>query len=215
MKVKICGIKRIEDAKLAIDLGADAIGLLVGQQHASNDFIDEERAKSIVDELPPFCSSILVTHLKNNEEIIDLAHYIGVSTIQLHGDSLPEDARYIKKRVPNVKLIKSLHVIDKDSVKHGRKYLNDIDAILLDTINNETGQVGGTGITHDWSLSKKIVSSYDKPVILAGGLSPDNIREAIQAVKPFGVDVNSGTKGEDGHRDAIKMNNFIKLAKNY
>lgn len=213
MRVKICGIKNIKEAKLAISLGSDAIGLLVGQQHASNDFIDGEQAKKIVNELPPFCSTVLVTHLEENEEIIDLAKYIGVSTIQLHGDSSPESAQYIKKRIPNIKLIKSLHVINETSIEYGRKYLDVIDAILLDTINKETGQVGGTGKTHDWHLSKQIVLSYNKPVILAGGLNTDNIVEAIQAVRPFGVDVNSGTKGENGYRDSIKMYNFIKLAK--
>ncbi len=214
MRVKICGIKKIKEAKTAINLGADAVGLLVGQQHASNDFIDEEQAKSIVDELPPFCSSILVTHLEDNEDIIDLARYLGVSTIQLHGNSSPENARYIKRRLSNIKLIKSLHVINEDSIEHGRKYLSVVDAILLDTINKETGQVGGTGITHNWYLSKKIVLSYDKPVILAGGLNPENVAEAIKEVRPFGVDVNSGTKGKDGYRDYIKMKKFIEQAKN-
>jgi len=213
MKVKICGIKTIEDALKAIEFGADAVGLLVGQKHTSNDFIDKEQAKSIVRALPPFCSSVLVTHLEDNGEIIALAKFVGVTTIQLHGDSTPEDALHIKKELPYIKLTKSLHVIDRNSIELGRKYLKAVDAILLDTVNVSTGQVGGTGITHDWNLSREIVDTYDAPVILAGGLGPDNVKQAVNEVRPFGVDANSGTKGKDGFKDYVKLEAFVRNAK--
>ena len=213
MRVKICGIKKTEDALKAIEQGADAIGLLVGQVHTSNDFISKESAKSIVSGLPPFCSSVLVTHLENNNEIIALAQYIGATTIQLHGDSTPKDAFFIKKELPYIKLIKSLHIINKKSIEDGRKFIDAVDAILLDTVNPNTGQVGGTGKTHDWKISREIVESYNIPIILAGGLNPENIEQAIKEVQPFGVDANSGTKGDDGYKDYRKLKDFIRKAK--
>ena len=213
MRVKICGIKRKEDALKAIEYGANAIGLLVGQKHSSDDFIDKDQAKTIVSALPPFCSSVMVTHLKNNEEIISLAQYIGVTTIQFHGDNKPSDIFFVKNKLPYLKVTKSLHVVNKQSIEEGKKYLDVVDAILLDTVNTDTGEVGGTGKTHDWNISREIISQYSKPVILAGGLNPTNVQQAIKEVQPFGVDTNSGTKSDDGFKDYRKLHEFIKLAK--
>lgn len=213
MRVKICGIKSKDDALMAINYGADAIGLLVGQKHTSTDFIDIDTAKDIVQALPPFCSSVMVTHLVDTGEIIDLASKISVNTIQLHGDSSPNDAQLIKIALPYIKIYKAIHVTNENSVDGGKEFLPYVDAILLDTANASTGQVGGTGMTHDWSISKRIVETYDKPIILAGGLDPDNVTDAIKEVMPFGVDVNSGTKGESGYKDADKVRSFIRNAK--
>lgn len=198
---------------MAINYGADAIGLLVGQKHSSTDFIDSDTAKEIVEALPPFCASVLVTHLIDPKEIIDLATDIGVTTIQLHGDSTPDDAQTIKNGLPYIKLYKAIHVTDEGSIENGRDFLPYVDAILLDTANPSTGQVGGTGMTHDWSISKRIVQAYDKPVILAGGLNPENVAEAIKMIEPFGVDVNSGTKGTNDYKDAGRVKDFIYNAK--
>jgi len=213
MKVKICGIMRAEDGINAISYGADAVGFLVGQIHHSRDFVKKEKAKKIVSQLPPFCSSVLVTHYHNVNDILSLAKYIGVTTIQLHGDSKPDDIKQIKKELPYIKILKSLHVFDQQSIEEGRQFIGFADAIILDTANKKTGQVGGTGITHDWDISRRIVEEYDIPVILAGGLSPDNVEEAIKTVKPFGVDVNSGVRAEDGLKDLAKLKSFIEKAK--
>ena len=156
----------------------------------------------------------MVTHIEESEKIVSLARFIGVTIIQLHGDSAPEDALYIKQELPHIKLIKALHVVGRSSINRGRKFLHAVDAILLDTVNLGTGQVGGTGETHDWNLSCEIVASYDRPVILAGGLNPENVQQAIEKVRPFGVDVNSGVKGEDGFKDYRKLKDFIRNAKN-
>lgn len=213
VRVKICGIKRKEDAIAAINCGADAIGVLVGQRHTSDDFIGSERAKSIVQALPPFCSSVMVTHLTDVSSIVTLAGKIGVTTIQLHGETTPKDAKAIKDALPYMKVYKAIHVVDESTVEWGRQFLPFVDAVLLDTVNPATGQVGGTGLTHDWAVSKKMIELYDKPVILAGGLTPENVVGAIKTVKPFGVDVNSGVKGADGFKDLEKLRLFIANAK--
>lgn len=213
VKVKVCGIKRLEDALMAVNYGADALGFLVGQKHASNDFLSKEEAKDIITKLPPFCSSVLVTHLEGHDEIEDLARFLGVTTIQLHGDSTTDDARILKEKLPHIKTYKAIHIIDKTSIEEGKKYLPFIDGVLPDTLNMETDQVGGTGLTHDWSISKKMVEEYNKPVILAGGLNLDNVVEAINMVKPYAVDANSGTKGSDGFKDPVKLKSYIENAK--
>lgn len=213
IKVKICGIKRLEDTLLAISYGADALGFLVGQKHASPDFIEKDIAKSIIAKLPPFCPSVLVTHLENASEITTLASYLGVSTVQLHGDTTPEGAKEIKDKLPYIKIYKAIHVVDEVSIEKGKEYLPYVDAILPDTFNAKTDQVGGTGLTHDWSISREMAKEYDKPLILAGGLNPDNVAEAIKYVRPYAVDANSGTKGIDGYKDPVKLKLFIERAK--
>lgn len=213
MKVKVCGIRSIEDAKYTIECGADAIGLLVGQRHTANDFITPDQAKEIVSQMPAFSSSVLVTHLTDAQEISDLAKYTGVSTIQLHGGTGIEEAKYVKEQLPYIKLVQCLHVTGPESIEEGKAILPYIDAVLLDTCNVATGQVGGTGLTHDWNISKRIVQEYDKPIILAGGLNPDNVAEAIRAVRPYGVDANSGTKNAEGLKDYNKIKAFVANAK--
>ena len=120
---------------------------------------------------------------------------------------------FVKNKLPYLKVTKSLHVVSKQSIEEGKKYLDVVDAILLDTVNTDTGQVGGTGKTHDWNISREIISQYGKSVILAGGLNPTNVQQAIKEVKPYGVDANSGVKGDDGFKDYRKLNEFIKSAK--
>jgi len=214
VKVKICGIRNIEDALKAAEFGADEIGVLVGRVHCSDDFITEKLAKKIVCALHPLCSVVLVTHLRDPREITDLANYIGVNTVQLHGGSTLDEICTIRHSLPNAKLYRAIHVVDKAVLDDVKYYENSIDALLLDSINFEADQVGGTGIVHDWNLSKVIVNTSDRPVILAGGLNPINVRNAIESVRPFGVDVNSGVKNKCGKKDYQKMRNFIQIAKN-
>jgi phosphoribosylanthranilate isomerase len=211
--VKVCGIRRLDDAVAALEYGADELGFLVGQRHQSPDFLDASDAAAIVDALPPNTSSVLVTHLVDPDDIVALATQIGVTTIQLHGDTSPAQAVVIKQHLPNIKIYKAIHVIDTESIDMASQYVNAVDAIVLDTISVATGQVGGTGRIHDWSISRRIVERLPIPVILAGGLNPDNVGDAIRQVKPFGVDVNSGTKGADGYKDHARLQRFIESAK--
>jgi phosphoribosylanthranilate isomerase len=211
--VKICGIRRLDDALAALEYGADELGFLVGQTHRSPDFLDESDAAAIVGALPPNVSSALVTHLADPDDIVTLATAIGVTTIQLHGDTSPPQAAVIKHRLPHIKTYKAIHVVDAQSINTARQYVNAVDAIVLDTINLAADQVGGTGHTHDWSISRQIVEQLPIAVILAGGLNPDNVNDAIKHVHPFGVDVNSGTKGADGYKDRARLQRFIESAK--
>ena len=214
MHVKVCGIRREEDAVLAAELGADAIGLLVGRQHPSPDFISEQSAAGIARILPGKTKAVLVTHVPDVDEIERLLRETEIATVQLHSEILPDAVQELKARLPNLTVIKSVHVVSDESIEYPKPYLNLVDGFVLDSFNLATNQVGGTGLTHDWSLSQRIVSRYSSArVWLAGGLYAGNVRTAIHAVKPFGVDVNSGTKASDGFKDARKVRDFIIEAK--
>jgi len=213
-RVKICGITNTADAKACIELGADALGFLVGQGLPSaRKFMDIGPAASIIESLPPFISTVMVTTLDNPEEIIKNALRTCVSTIQLHGNVGIEEIRRIREGLPHLKLYKVIHVYNEDVVPEAKSYDGEVDAIALDTAKADTGYVGGTGETHDWKLSKRVVESISIPVILAGGLNPDNIIFAIQAVGPYAVDVNSGVSNPDGTKDLEKVKQFIENVK--
>jgi phosphoribosylanthranilate isomerase len=214
MHVKICGIRRSEDALLAAQCGADAVGLLVGQRHSSPDFITATLAGEISRTLPPSVEAVLVTHITEVDEIERLLRQSGITAVQLHSEITADSVANLRARFPDLKVFKSVHVISAESVRYPEEFSKVVDGFVLDTINVATDQVGGTGNVHDWSISRKMVKRFpDIPIILAGGLNSKNVRSAIESVHPFGVDVNSGTKGSDGFKDARKMRDFIIEAK--
>jgi phosphoribosylanthranilate isomerase len=216
MYVKICGIRRQEDALIAAELGADAIGLLVGQRHNSPDFISATVARDISRALPPWLEAVLVTHVEALDELERLLQESEIRTVQLHSEIAPSSVERFRGRLPNLKIFKSVPVISADSVAYPEAFRTLVDGFVLDSINVATNQVGGTGKTHDWSVSRQIVMRYPKvPIILAGGLNSENVRSAIEYVHPFGVDVNSGTKAPDGFKDPRKMEAFIVRAKRF
>ena len=216
MYVKICGIRRREDALIAAELGADAIGLLVGQKHRSPDFISATVARDISRTLPPSVEAVLVTHVEDIDELERLLQQSEITTVQLHSEIASGSVERLRGRVPYLKVFKSVSVISVDSVAYPEAFEQLVDGFVLDSVDVATDQVGGTGKTHDWSVSRQIVMRYpDIPIILAGGLNSENVRSAIEQVHPFGVDVNSGTKAPDGFKDPRKMEAFIVEAKRF
>ena len=201
---------------IAAELGADAIGLLVGQKHDSPDFISAPVARDISRALPPSVEAVLVTHVEDVEELERLLQQSEITAIQLHSEIAPSSVERLRHRLPHLKIFKSVNIISADSVAYPEAFEQLVDGFVLDSINVATGQVGGTGKTHDWSVSREIVMRYaDVPIILAGGLNSENVRSAIERVRPFGVDVNSGTKAADGFKDPQKMEAFIVEAKRF
>lgn len=214
MKVKICANTSINEAKMCLDAGCDIIGILVGQEHNSNDFVDKYVAKGIVDFVNKRCDVALVTHLTNAKEIIELTKFIGNNIIQLHSNIEESKVEKIVKELPNIKLVRLIHVSSDGTIVSHYKNMKYADYYLLDSFNLHTNQVGGTGLKHDWGKSKELVKVLSKPVFLAGGLTADNVRTAIELVNPFGVDVNSGCKNENGKKDESKVRLFAHNAKN-
>lgn len=214
MRIKICGIKTEADVEIVIKSSADAAGFLVGQLHTSTDFILPSTAKRLAGLLPPFISPVIVTHLPDAVSILDIVKKTGITTLQLHGGSTSEEVRKICDALPGEgKIIYAVHIIKGEMVPSLEEFYPYIDAVLLDSYNLTTGQVGGTGQIHDWNLSSRLVRTLPVPVILAGGLNPSNVEDAIRKVKPYGVDANSGLKNSEGGRDPELCKAFVENAR--
>jgi phosphoribosylanthranilate isomerase len=206
-RIKICGVRTVEDAMKCVDSGADAVGMLLAPSPRR---IPAEQARDIVESLPPFVTPVIVMMPSAAEEAIEAARAISPGALQLQGDEPPEMLVKIKRALPGVRLIKAVHVGGGDELVKARLYENVADAILLDTVSPERG---GSGQTHDWSVSKKVVASIKKPVVLAGGLTPYNVAGAIKAVRPYAVDVASGVEAEGRIKDMALINTFIRNAR--
>ena len=206
-RVKICGITNKEDALIAINYGADAIGVI--NVKGTPRFVDLNKAREIFDALPIFVSKVVVSMPESIEEALEISK-TRANYIQLHGDETVDFVRELKEKT-NLGIIKKISV-DENSLENSKRYSRVADAILLDT--RVRGLSGGTGKTHDWDISRKIVESIRKPVILAGGLNPGNLEEAIEKVRPYAVDTSSGVESRPGKKDKRKVEQFIMVAKN-
>jgi phosphoribosylanthranilate isomerase len=215
--VKICGIRSPTDLRVAVDAGADAIGLICGITHVSEDALTPDQARDLQRHAPPFVSTVLVTHLAEASEVLELARYIGVDTIQLHGLMSHQAAVEVKAEADGRRVIKTVHVLDSNAVSEAIAMRDACDAVQLDSRTKD--RLGGTGQTHDWSISRQITerlsASPDRPlpVILAGGLTPENVSVAIEAVRPFAVDVNSGVEDDSGNKDLGRCVAFASRAR--
>ncbi len=204
--IKVCGIQNIDEALGCVSAGANTIGMLVGLTHVAEDGITPEAAKNIVSALPSKVRTVMVTHLEDPEEIVHLTIFTGVSTIQLHADISVSDLKKLHTLVPSIAFIKAIHITGEESVAQAASYAKHADMLVLDSRTEE--RLGGTGKTHDWSISRRIVSAVTVPVILAGGLTPQNVAEAIETVRPAGIDANSGLEHSDGIKDLYKVKEF-------
>lgn len=209
VRVKICGNTNLQDIELAAELGADYVGVIVDVPVPTPRKLSREEAARIFDDLPFTVGGVAVIMPKNLEEAIELYIAVRSEFLQIHNDVEPLFIRDLKANVP-CNVIKTVHVADEKSIKQAKLYARWADAILLDT-PSKLG--GGSGKTHDWKIAKKIVKAVEKPVILAGGLTPENVEEAISQVEPFAVDVSSGVEAEPGRKDPEKLRRFIEIAK--
>ncbi|OOK65336.1 N-(5'phosphoribosyl)anthranilate (PRA) isomerase family protein [Mycobacterium kansasii] len=211
VRVKICGIGAPEDLVAAVAAGADAIGLIVGTTHHSEDELDIEQARHLAAATPVFVSAVLVTHLTDASRIVEVADLLGVETIQAHGNLSSAAARELWRHRANRRIIRTVHVTGPHSLDEADQAAAAAHAVLLDS-RTET-RLGGTGLTHDWTISRRIVERlHPLPVILAGGLAADNVGQAIHAVRPFGVDANSRLKAATGRKDPTSCAAFVTAA---
>jgi len=209
-KVKICCINSIAEAKMAMSYGASAIGL-VGKMPSGPGPIEDELIKSIAFTIPPPIATFLLTCETSSEEIINHHQRTFTNTIQLVDELHEKEYALIKKALPAIKLVQVIHVIDEGSVEQAIKVSQYVDAILLDSGNPKLTikELGGTGRIHDWKLSRKIKESINIPLFLAGGLNAENVRQAIDVVNPYGVDVCSGVR-TNGQLDENKLKAFFE-----
>lgn len=215
VRVKICGIRNEDDLNTAVAAGADAVGFLVGQVHASPSFILPGTAARLAAALPPYVQPILVTHLTEPDEIVDLVNRTGINTVQLHGGSTPEQVAALRdKLIPQAKLIVAAHLRDEKQILDLMDFYPLVDAILLDSCLPEERKVGGTGIICDWELAARFTAAALVPITLAGGLAFDNVIDAVRKVKPFAVDANSRLRDDAGRLDYDKALAFCRNARN-
>lgn len=207
MRVKICGVRTVDDALECANSGADAIGMLLARSPRR---ISVEQAREIARRLPPFVMPVIVMMPESANDVIDAALRVRPGAVQLQGDEPPEMLQRIRRALPGVRLIKAIHMGEGDEPAKARLYEGVADALLLDTMSPNRG---GSGVTHDWNLSRNIIASTDMPVILAGGLKPSNVADAIKAARPFAVDVASGVENGDRAKDIELVRAFIKNAK--
>ncbi|NLA38422.1 MAG: phosphoribosylanthranilate isomerase [Methanomicrobiales archaeon] len=210
MRIKFCGTTSLADMQCGIDAGCDALGFIMGVTHQSSDFVTPEDAARLIRNLPPFIEPVAVTHLRDTEDLIRLVQDSHCTTLQIQDTIEPAEIDHIRDALPHAKIIKAIHVTDESAIEAGKLYEPHADALLLDSRTPE--KIGGTGIPHDWRISAKIVANSVIPVILAGGLTPENVCEAIQQVRPYGVDVHTGAK-KGGIRDPEKTLAFAREAR--
>jgi len=211
MRVKICGHRTVDDIRVAVNAGADAIGLIVGARHVSEDDVPVAEAAQLLVHVPVFVATVLVTHLQTCQEILSIHHRVPAQAIQLHDKVAPKEIDSLRGALPSVRLIGAVHVTSSQAVDEARREAGQLDALVLDSRTEE--RIGGTGRVHDWSISAEIVRVVTKPIVLAGGLTPENVAEAIATVRPYAVDVNSGVDDARGNKDAEKVTQFVKAAR--
>jgi phosphoribosylanthranilate isomerase len=206
VRIKICGLTNLDDALAAIDLGADALGFILYEK--SKRFIAIDQALAIVEKLPPFVTTVAVT-VNATKEFSNLGwrkqlkHF---NLAQLHGAETGVHARAVGKYLPVVKALPADHALQL------APDYPTASAFLLDSPSPEHG---GTGRAFDWNLAVKFKSQTQKPLILSGGLTPENVARAIETVQPYAVDVASGVELSPGKKDRAKLRDFISICKRY
>jgi phosphoribosylanthranilate isomerase len=216
MRVKICGIQNEHDLQTAVEAGTDAVGFLVGQLHKSSSFILPSTAARLAHLLPPYVTPVIVTHLTTAEEIKEILDKSGIYCVQLHGIE-NEQVFKLRDMLPvHSKIILAEYVENLSNDNNLEELYPVIDAIALDCYNKEPSLIGvsSEGKSYEWRAGAEFVSQCPLPVILTGGLNPDNVGAAIGAVRPFGVDACTSLKDDTiASCDQEKCRNFVKRAK--
>jgi phosphoribosylanthranilate isomerase len=209
IRIKICCINSIEEAKIAVGFGASAIGL-VGKMPSGPGPISDELIREIASAIPPPVATFLLTSETSVNEIIRHHQRTNTNTVQIV-DSLSEGTyAQLRSALPSTKIVQVIHVVDEHSVDEAVRISESVDAILLDSGNPnlKIKELGGTGRVHNWELSRQIRIDSKCPVFLAGGLKPENVKQAIETVRPYGVDVCSGVR-TGGNLDIQKLEFFF------
>ena len=212
--IQIAGIQDEAEAQLLQQCGVRYLGFPLRLSVHQADLAEEEAAQ-IIQRLQPPCYGVLVTYLAEAGEIVSFCRALGAKIVQLHGDIGHEELRKVKILDPGLTIIKSLvvglHPHDALMVMT-RELARVVDAFITDTFDPTTGAAGATGKTHDWSISRQLVELSERPVILAGGLTPENVQQAIQEVRPAGVDAHTGVEDTTGRKSREKVEKFVREA---
>ena len=206
VKVKVCGITRLEDALTACYFGADAVGFILYPK--SKRFVKAKEVRKITSQLPPFITKVGVFVNEDPRDVLEILSYAHLDFAQLHGDETPEECDYVGAH----RVIKVFRLKSEDEIGKIEPYIGKVRAILLDTYDSKV--YGGTGKPFNWEIAVKVKEEFPEiPLILSGGLNPENVKKAIETVNPYAVDVSSGVETAPGIKDRNKVEAFIKAAK--
>jgi phosphoribosylanthranilate isomerase len=213
VRLKVCCISSVEEARIAVAAGAHALGLVSAMPSGPGP-ISEELIAEITRTVPPGVDTFLLTCRSDAAGIIDQLRRTGCRTVQLVDTVEPGTYAEIRRELPNVKIVQVIHVQDRGALDEAHEAEPHVDAILLDSgrPNAAIKELGGTGRTHDWSVSAALVRSVQVPVFLAGGLREENVQDAVQSVRPFGLDLCSGVR-TNGRLDAEKLRRFVNATR--
>jgi len=212
--IQVAGVLSLEEALMIDSAGATHIGFPFGLDFHNED-TSENEAAAIIGNLPPSVKAVLITYLDKARDIYGLMKKLGCSIVQLHGKVANKEILNLKRIYPEVKVWKSLVI---NPINHNDIFISlsnlepVVDAFITDTFDPDTGASGATGKTHDWAISRKVVLNSTKPIIIAGGLTPDNVYECIKTTNPAGVDVHTGVEGIDGVKRKDLVESFVRKA---
>jgi phosphoribosylanthranilate isomerase len=207
-RVKICGLTNTEDRDVAIHAGADAVGFIADVPVDTPRAVSLDTASTLAAGVPPFVTSVFVTMPASVEEAVSNQSQVSADAVQIHDSLGPDEIQAVRERV-------DASVLAAVDAREGEidAYAAAADALLVDSTGDEGG--GGTGETHDWDRTREHSERLDTPVVLAGGLTPANVREAVETVDPFAVDVASGVEREGGEKDHEAVRTFVDEATQY
>ncbi|WP_435359387.1 phosphoribosylanthranilate isomerase [Haloarchaeobius sp. DFWS5] len=205
-RVKICGLTREDDVAAAVDAGADAVGFVVDVPVDTPREISAARAADLIARVPPFVTTVLVTMPTDPRDTVSLVEQVDPDVVQIHSDLSPGDVAFLGGAV-DAAVMKH---VDAATPEVARRYADVADALLVDSVGEDGA--GGTGETHDWDRTRRATTDLDVPVVLAGGLTPDNVADAVATVDPFAVDVASGVEASPGVKDHDAIRRFVDAA---
>jgi len=210
IRVKICCIESKAEARLALKYGVSALGL-VSHMPSGPGVITDAAIQEIAELIPPGIASFLLTSKQNAKEIILQQRFCRTNTLQLVDEIPIQDYQTLREQLPGISIIQVIHITGEEVIDHAQQIAPHVHGILLDSGNPNLSvkELGGTGRVHNWNISREIVQTVKKPVYLAGGLNPQNIAEAIDSVRPFGVDICSGVR-TSGSLDEQKLSTLFQ-----
>jgi len=212
--IHVAGVIDFAEAQLLIDCGIRYLGFPLVLDHHKED-LTIDAAAAIVSKLRNHATFFLITYLNKARAVCELCDALSVDMVQLHGQKNLEQIQLLRQVAPKLRIIKSLIVRDGSTgplIDEVQCYGPSVTSFITDTFDPTTGASGATGRAHDWEISRRLVESSNRPVILAGGLNPKNVRQAIHAVRPAGVDVHTGIEGQDGRKRHDLTKRFVEEA---
>jgi len=213
--IQIAGVIDAAEARLLVESGVHYLGFPL-RLPVNRPDLTEADAAAVIRDLPDAAHGVLITYLDQADEIAEFCRYLGARIVQVHGDIAPTELARLKKVAPELAVIKSL-VVGRYGLRELEALVATLspwtDAFITDTYDPTTGATGATGRTHDWAISRRLVECSPCPVILAGGLTADNVADGIRAVRPAGVDSHTGVEGADGRKSRDRVARFVTAAR--